>query len=34
MGRTGLSWLRVDPLAGFCEHDDERLGCIKKAGYF
>jgi hypothetical protein len=30
MGRTGFGW---SPVAGFCEHGNEPLGCIKKAGY-
>jgi len=34
MGRTGFSWLRYGPVAGFWEHGDEPLGSIKKAGFF
>jgi hypothetical protein len=31
LGRHGSMW---DPVAGFCEHDDEPSGSIKKTGYF
>jgi hypothetical protein len=34
MGRTGFGWLRIGPMAGFCEHGNEPSGSIKKAGYF
>jgi hypothetical protein len=33
MGRTGFGWLRKGLVAGFCEHGNEPLGSIKKAGY-
>jgi hypothetical protein len=33
-GKTGFSWLRIGPVAGFCEHGDEPSGTIKKTGYF
>jgi hypothetical protein len=33
MGRTGFSWLRIEPSGGVCEHGDEPSGFIKKAGY-
>lgn len=25
----GLAWLRIKPMAGFCEHGYEALGCTK-----
>jgi hypothetical protein len=34
MGRTGFSWLRIGPVAGFYEHGNEPSGSIKKAGHF
>jgi hypothetical protein len=34
MGRSEFSWLRIGSIAGFCEHSDEPLGSIKKAGFF
>jgi hypothetical protein len=34
MGRTRFVWLRIGSVAGFCEHDNEPSGSIKKAGYF
>jgi hypothetical protein len=33
-GGTGFSWLRIGPMAGFCEHGDEPSDSIKKARYF
>jgi hypothetical protein len=33
MGRTGFGWLRIES-NGFCEHDNEPSGSIKKGGLF
>jgi hypothetical protein len=33
MERTGFGWLRIVPVAGFCEHGNGPSGSIKKAGY-
>jgi hypothetical protein len=33
MRRTGFGWLRIGPVAGFCENGNELSGSIKKAGY-
>jgi hypothetical protein len=30
MGRTGFGWLRIGPVAGFCEYGDEPSCSIKK----
>jgi hypothetical protein len=32
MGRTGFGWLRIGPVAGFCERGNEPSDSIKKAG--
>jgi hypothetical protein len=32
MGRTGFDWHRIGSGGGFCEHDNELSGSIKKAG--
>jgi hypothetical protein len=34
MGRTGFSWLRIGPMAGFCEHGNEPSGSIRKQDIF
>jgi hypothetical protein len=34
MGRTAFGWLRMGPVAGFCEDGDEPSGFLKKAEYF
>jgi hypothetical protein len=34
MGRTGLGWLRIGPVEGFCKHGNEPSGSIKKSIYF
>jgi hypothetical protein len=34
MGRTGFVWLMIGFVGGFCEHGNEPLGSIKKAGFF
>jgi hypothetical protein len=34
MGRTGFSWLRIGPVAGFCEHGSEPSGSIRKQYIF
>jgi hypothetical protein len=31
--QTGFSWPRIGFSGGFCEHGNEPLGSIKKAGY-
>jgi hypothetical protein len=28
-----FSWLRVDPLVGSCEHDDENLSSVKVGNF-
>jgi hypothetical protein len=32
--RNGLSWLRISPVAGFCEHGNEPFGSIRKQDIF
>jgi hypothetical protein len=34
MGRTGFSWLRIGPVAGFCEDCNEPVGSIRKQDIF
>jgi hypothetical protein len=35
MGRTGFGWLRIgSSVSGFCEHDNELSGSIRKQGIF
>jgi hypothetical protein len=34
MGRTGFGWLRIGPVAGFCEHSDEPSGSVRKRDIF
>jgi hypothetical protein len=34
IGIDGVSWIWLAPVAGFCEHDNEPSGSIKKSGFF
>jgi hypothetical protein len=34
MGRTVFGWLRIGPVAGFCEHGDEPSGTVIKRDIF